>query len=192
MKSKNDAHYTLDDLYHRYGVPSKLISDNAKELTQGQFAKKAREAQCPIDLTDPYSPFQNRAESEIRELKRLSGRWMVKMRSPKVLWDHCLELSSRVRSATQHNLYQLKGEVPETLMTGETTDISHLCEYSWYEWVMYNDDVGFPEDKQKLGRYLGPTDPGIGSTMSYKILRPSGKLVRRTTVRKLTRSRVGR
>lgn len=186
MKSKNDAHYTLDDLYHRYGVPSKLISDNAKELTQGQFAKKAREAQCPIDLTDPYSPFQNRAESEIRELKRLSGRWMVKMRSPKVLWDHCLELSSRVRSATQHNLYQLKGEVPETLMTGETTDISHLCEYSWYEWVMYNDDVGFPEDKQKLGRYLGPTDPGIGSTMSYKILRPSGKLVRRTTVRKLT------
>jgi hypothetical protein len=55
----------------------RLISDNAKELTQGQFAKKARQAQCPIDMTDPYSPFQNRAEGEIRELKRLSGRWMV-------------------------------------------------------------------------------------------------------------------
>ena len=111
---------------------------------------------------------------------------MVRSNSPKPLWDHCLELSSRVRSSTQHNLYQLKGEVPETVMTGETTDISHLCEYGWYDWVMYNDDAGYPEDKQRVGRYLGPTDPGIGSTMSYKILRPSGKIVRRTTIRKLT------
>jgi hypothetical protein len=30
---------------------------------------------------------------------------MVKMRSPKVLWDYCLELSSKIRSVTAHNLY---------------------------------------------------------------------------------------
>jgi hypothetical protein len=69
IKSKSEAHHTLDDLYHRYGVPTRLISDKAKELTLGQFAKKARQAQCPINMTDPYSPFQNRAKGEIRELK---------------------------------------------------------------------------------------------------------------------------
>jgi hypothetical protein len=134
-----------------------LISDNAKELTQGEFAKKARQAQCPIDLTDTYSPWQNRAESEIRELKKFSGRWMVKKKSPKVLWDFCLTLASLVRSNIAHNIYQLKGQVPETLMTGETSDISHICEFEWYEWVMYHEEKGYPEDKAKLGRYLGPT-----------------------------------
>jgi hypothetical protein len=153
IKSKSEAHHTLDDLYQQYGVPTRLISDNAKELTLGQFAKKARQAQCPIDMTDTYGPFQNdRAEGEmIRELKCLSGKWMVKMKSPKVLWDYCLVLSSKIHSVTAHNLYQLKGQVPETLMTGSTADtISHLCEFSWYEWVMYNDEAKYPEDTEKL------------------------------------------
>ena len=176
----------MDELFHRYGVPTKLISDNAKELTQGEFARKARDAKCPIDLTDPYSPWQNRAEAEIREIKRLAGRWMVKTQSPKVLWDRCLELCSKVRSSIAHNVYQLKGEVPETVMTGKTHDISHLCEFAWYDWVMYHDSVGFPEDKEVLGRYLGLTDPGIGSTMSYQVLCPSGRVVHRSTIRLLT------
>lgn len=186
MKSKSDAHYTLDELYHRYGVPDRLISDNAKELTQGEFARKARQAKCSLDTTDNYSPWQNRAESEIRELKRLSTRWMIKTRSPKKLWDDCLELSALIRSHTAHNIYQLHGQVPETIMTGETADISYICEYSWYEWVMYNDATTYPEDKEKLGRYLGPTLPGIGSVMSYKILRSNGERVFRSTMRKLT------
>jgi hypothetical protein len=122
-------------------------------------------------MTDPYSPFQNRAKGEICE---------------KVLWDYCLELSSKVYSVAAHNLYQLKGQVPETLMTGHTADISHLCEFSWYEWVMYNDEAGYPEDTEKLGQYLGPTEPGIGSVMSFIILQPSGRVVHRTTVQKLT------
>jgi hypothetical protein len=29
-------------------------------------------------------------------------------------------------------------------------DISHLCEFSWYEWVMYNDKAGYPEDTEKI------------------------------------------
>jgi hypothetical protein len=86
IKSKSQSHHTLDEFFHRYGVPASLISDNAKELTQGEFARNVRQAQCPIDVTDTYSPWQNRAESEIGELKRLSGRWMVKKKSPKVLW----------------------------------------------------------------------------------------------------------
>jgi hypothetical protein len=51
---------------------------------------------------------------------------------------------------------------------------------------MYNDDAGYPEDSEKLGRYLGPTEPGIGSVMSFIILHPRGRVVHRTTVLKLT------
>jgi hypothetical protein len=72
IKASFDAHH---DFFHQDGVPMRLISDIANELTLGEFARTARHAQCPIDLTDTYCPWQNRAESEI-ELEWLSGRWL--------------------------------------------------------------------------------------------------------------------
>jgi Reverse transcriptase (RNA-dependent DNA polymerase) len=186
IKSKGEAWRTLDDMFHQYGVPTKLISDGARELTLGEFAKTAQKAGCPMDITNPYSPWQNSAESEIREVKRLAGRWMVKARSPKRLWDYCTELASQVRSNTAHNLYQLHGQTPETKMTGVTKDISHLCEFGWYEWVMYHHPESFPNDKEQLGKYLGPTRPGVGSVMSYHVLRENGNVIVVDTLRKLT------
>ena len=84
-----------------------MINDNAKELTQGKVASVARQAHCHMDLTDPYSPFQNRAESEIREIKWLAGRWMADNATPNRLWDYCAVLVSLVCSHTQLPLYQL-------------------------------------------------------------------------------------
>ena len=186
-KTKGDAHHTLDDLFHRYGVPTRLISDGAKELTQGEFARKARQAQCPIDLVDKYSQFQDSAEAEIREVKRLANRWQTSTNSPRRLWDYCVVLASLVRSHTALPMYQLHGQLPESVMTGQTADISHICEFGWYWWVYYNDPPGtFPEGKWHLGRYLGPTDPGKGSVMSYWILPISANPITRTTVRRLT------
>ena len=42
-----------------------------------------------------------------------------------------------------------------------------------------------PSDKVQLGRYLGPTEPGIGSTMSFYILQSNGEVVRRVSVCRL-------
>ena len=84
---------------------------------------------------------------------------------------------SKICLSIAHNVYQLKGEVPETVVTGATYNISHLCKFAWYDWVMYNNDVDFLEDKETFGWYLGRTDPGIGSTMSYQIFQPSQRVV---------------
>jgi hypothetical protein len=44
------------------------------------------------------------------------------------------------------------GKVPETIMTGITTDISCICEFGWYDWVMFRDNVPiFPDVKLTLG-----------------------------------------
>ncbi len=49
------------------------------------------------------------------------------------------------------------GQVPETNMTGNTADISHIAEFGWYDWVMFRDNVpSFPDDKLILGCYLRP------------------------------------
>ena len=46
---------------------------------------------------------------------------------------------SIIRSHTALDLYQLKGEVPETVMTGSTSDISNIMEFHWYEWITFHD-----------------------------------------------------
>jgi hypothetical protein len=104
---------------------------------------------------------------------------MMKTGSPKVLWDHCIELEALIRSNTSNDIYMTSGEVPETIMTGSTADISHVCEFAWYDWVMLRNN-----DKLILGRYLGPA-AGIGSALTAKILKSNWQIVYRSTLRHL-------
>jgi hypothetical protein len=69
------------------------------------------------------------------------------------------------------------GEVPETIMTGSTADISHICEFGWCDWVMFQDNVPtFPDVKFILGRYLGAAT-NVGSALTAKILKSNGQTV---------------
>jgi hypothetical protein len=78
------------------------------------------------------------------------------------------------------------GQVPETIMTGSTADISHIAKFGWYDWVMYRDNIpSYPDEKLILGRYLGPATD-IWSALTAKILQPNGQFVCRSTLRHLT------
>ena len=189
MVSKGLAHEALSLLFVREGVPPTMMMDNAKEQVQGDFRRKCREADCHMKATEPHSPWMNAAETQIRELKRGVSRKMIRTQSPKCLWDHCLELEAYIRSCTAHDLFKLRGEVPETLMKGSTADISQFCTYDWFEWVMYLDDEGFPDDKLSLGRYLGPSID-VGCAMTAKILKSNGEHVCRSTLRALTQEEI--
>jgi hypothetical protein len=151
-----------------------MIFDGSKEQTLRNFKRKLREADCHGRQTEPYSPWQNAAEGCIRELKRGVSRKMMKTGSPKVLWDHCIELEALIRSNTSNDIYMTSGEVLETIMTGSTADISHICEFAWYDWVMFRDNIlTFPDDKLILGCYLGPAID-IGSALTASFMRQMG------------------
>ncbi len=78
------------------------------------------------------------------------------------------------------------GEVPETIMTDSTANISHICEFGWYDWVMFRDNLPtFPYNKLILGRYLGPAT-NVGSALTAKIIKLNGQNVCRSTLRHLT------
>jgi hypothetical protein len=109
---------------------------------------------------------------------------MIKTGSPKKLWDHCIELMAMIRSCSTNSIYMTAGRVPETIMSGETADISQICQFGWFDWVMYHDPAKFPEDKATLGRYLGPAID-VGSMLTAKILMPNGQYVCRLTLRHL-------
>ena len=111
---------------------------------------------------------------------------MIRTGSPKTLWDHCIELEALVRSSTCNDIYMTDGEVPETIMTETTADISHISEFGWYDWVMFRDNTPtYPDPKLILGRYLGPATD-VGSALTAKILKANGQFVCRSTLRHLT------
>jgi hypothetical protein len=105
---------------------------------------------------------------------------MSKSQASVQLWDICLELQCLIRSSIAHNIYALNDDVPNTAVSGDTTDISHLCKFAWYDWVWYLDPVDFPEDKRKLGRWLGPAHD-IGDAMCARILARNSQIISRTT-----------
>jgi hypothetical protein len=181
LKAKSEAHEAVSTLFARDGVPNVMVMNGAKEQTLGDFCRKCHEASCHIRQTEPHSPWMNMAENGVRELKKASARQMLKRHLPKCLWDDCLELQAFIKSRTAGTNFGLNGETPETMLSGETADISEFAEFGWYDWIKFRD----PEDKLVLGRYLGPSTD-IGPAMTAKILKANGQYVHRTTLRGLT------
>ena len=71
-------------------------------------------------------------------------------------------------------------------MKGQASDISHICEFSWYQWVMFRDvPVQYMVDNLVFGRYLGPARD-VEPAMTAKILKLYGEVVLRYTLRALT------
>ena len=102
---------------------------------------------------------------------------MLKARSPKRLWYDCVELESYICSHKAHNICYFNGETPETIMSGDTLDISQFLKLEWYEWIMLRDlTVSFPEDKIFLGRYLG-LSIDIGPATTVKIMNSNGEVL---------------
>ncbi len=57
-----------------------------------------------------------------------------------------------MRSCTSSNIYMTASQVPETIMTGDTPDISNIAEFAWFDWVMFRDNVSaYPDYKMTLG-----------------------------------------
>ena len=111
---------------------------------------------------------------------------MTKMKSPRVLWDNCLELEAYTQYNTALDTFDLDEMTTDTKMLGETSTITIFCEFRWYQWVYFRDtSVTFPGDKLVLGMYCGPSID-VGPVLTDKIMRNNGKQVHRSTYRELT------
>jgi hypothetical protein len=180
MKTKSEAHLTLDMLHQDVGIFHTIIPDNAPELAAGEFRKKAIRAGSRIKPIEAYTHNQNMAESAIRELRRMYRKAMTSTNAPHILWDYCLTLMATIRSHTALDIKELDGDSPVARLTGDTPDISHLCEFRWYDLVWYVDPVDKLQNK-KLGRYLGPSHD-VGQAMCSKLLTSKGREISRTSV----------
>jgi hypothetical protein len=186
MTNKSETHETLHTFIHEVGVPEHIHSDDAKEVMEGKLKKICRDYGIKTTYTEPHSPWQNRAEAAIRELKRHVHRKMKARNVPLRLEDFCCKWSCSVKKAcTASNLYPIQNRTPFEVIMGYTPDISSLAAFDFYEPVWYYDPDDFPKPKQHLGRWLGEATH-IGQAMCYYILPSSGIPIARSTVQAVT------
>ena len=88
IERKNKSIYALDDFVKKVGIPETLLCNNDTTM-EGWREWKKRIRKYSIDpmYTEPHLPFQNKAELDIRQLKRMVRRLQDKTRSPRGLWN---------------------------------------------------------------------------------------------------------
>ena len=73
-------------------------------MVQGKFYQKLKYATCYLKQLEPYHPWSNAAERDIKKLKKDAGHKLLRSRAPKHLWDNCLEVEACIRSNTAHEV----------------------------------------------------------------------------------------
>jgi hypothetical protein len=186
MKRKSEAASTLIQLIQDIGIPSHIHTDGARELQYGKWRDVCQEYGIKQTITEPYSPWHNRAEVNIREAKKAIYRLMQCTLTPKPLWDYCANYMSEITCFPANDLTALHGRTPYELVTGNTLDISEYVEFQWYEPVYYYEDMPFPDPKLHLACWLGVAHR-VGQTLCYWLLIANGNVIACTTIQRLPR-----
>jgi hypothetical protein len=82
MKLKSEAGNALVQFIQEVGIPSQIHTDDAKELVKGKWRDVCQSYDIKQTQTEPYKPFQNRAEVGIRELKKTTRCIMHTTKTP--------------------------------------------------------------------------------------------------------------
>lgn len=186
MKSKADAPAALKMFAKEVGAPKAIIADSSGEQMGPKVKNFLQQIGSSLRLLERGTQWANRAELYIGLLKESVRKDLKESCAPLVFWDYCAERRTRIHNLVAHDLFQLESRNPTYHTTGDEGDISNLCQYSFYEWCYYRDShASFPFPREVLGRCLGPAK-GSGNEMAQWILRSSGKVVPRRTIRPLT------
>lgn len=186
MKTVMEIPQSMKLFAKEVGVPNTFVCD--PHLNQQD--KKIREFCMKIGSTlrvlEEGTQHANRAELYIGLIKEGIRKDMREEDSPLRFWCFCAERRAAIFTLTAKNLFQLEGQNPHLATLGEMGDISHLCNFKWYEWVYFRQHkAAFPYNKEELGRCLGPTK-NEGNEMCQWVVQSNGQIVPRRTLRRLT------
>ena len=77
--------------------------------------------------------------------------------------------------------HEQDGECGTTIILGETADISHLAEFSFYDWIWFVSPKESKYDRMMLGRWLGPSFD-VGDALTFAIFTGTAEIVHRSSV----------
>ena len=183
LKSKAKAPSTIAEMI-RYvrGIPEVVVSDGAKEVTGKMWTDEINNYRMRHHITEPHSQWQNKAEAEIREVKRMIKHHMYKSQCPKRFWCYCGQWVAAIRRFLAHNMPNLEGTNPYERIHARTADISEYVQFDWYQFVWFLEpNEGGVQPRKSIGRWLGVAS-GTGSHLCYNILNSRGNVISRSSV----------
>jgi hypothetical protein len=160
----------------------KLVVDGDPTMAYKDWKKTIHEFRIDQRTTEPYSPWQNRAELDVRETKRAIRRFKKKSNSPRRLLCFLGEHVATLRGLTAYDAPKLQGRCATEHAFGFTPDISPWIQHAWYDDVWYRDADG----ENRIGKWLGLAS-GIGGGDCFWILPMSARPIARSTVWSISR-----
>ena len=155
MNRKSQAGDELSWFVQSFGIPARLLVDNAKEQNLGKWNFFVKEYLTNQAQIEPYSPWQNRAEQEIEELKKHVDRICLRQNVPVKIWDFIMKYCSDLRTLIAHDISSMDGRTVQENATGNTSDISEYIDYTMYEPVFYKKTrklIGCKKKNRKMVR----------------------------------------
>jgi hypothetical protein len=137
LESKADAHLSLTSYIHSKGIMENLVVDGDPTMAYKEWKKTVREFRINQTTTEPYSPWQNRVEIDVREVKRAMRRFKKKSGSPRRFWCFLGELVATLKGLTAYDAPALQGRCATEHAFGITPDISPYIQHGWYDDVWY-------------------------------------------------------
>jgi len=135
MISKSEAGTTLDRINRDIGVANEIFMGNAPRKTgyNTEIQRVARLTRMEVQTTDPYSPWQNKAEMCINIIKGKANRRRFQRSIQKRVWDFGMVWEGGIYSRTAGKY----GRPALELLTGDMIDIYEWLEFEFYDLVWF-------------------------------------------------------
>ena len=155
-----------------------MHSDGHRNFSEGPFKKLLKRFGIPQTFTEPHSPWQNRAEFAIGEVKKYARRLMQSTNTPIRLWCFAYEFAADLLSLCATGRFDLQGRTPYECTMNYTPDISEYASFSWFQWCWFYNEGS---KTKELCRWLGPAHH-VGQSFCFYVLRDSAEILTRSSV----------
>ena len=169
---------SLRNFIEMVGLPYSIHSDNHQNFKEGFFKRMVQKFGIYQTFTEPHSPWQNRAEPAIGEVKAYARRLMQLSDTLIRLWCFCYEYSADVLSVLATGRYELQGRTSYEAVMHYTPDISEYVSFTWFQWCWYFDES---TKSKRLCRWLGPAHQ-IGQAFCSYVLLNNAEYIARSSV----------
>ena len=118
LRSKSQVKQAIRLFCKEVGVPSAFIGDQSGEQTSHEVQQYIKNVGSTLRLLGEGTPWTNRVELMIGQLKAAVRKYLMESNCPLCLWDYYIERRVRINNLTAKNLFALKGESPYTTVYG--------------------------------------------------------------------------
>ena len=183
MKKDSEYVQTLQDNIRKRGAMDKIVSDRAKVEISIKAQTLLRALAIDDWQSEPHHQHQNFAERRYASIKTKSNTVLNRSGAPASCWFLCL---SYVCFILNHMATEsIEWKTPMQMLTGETSDISIILQFQFWEKVYYTRvDSSFPsESTEEAGHFVGFSE-SVGDAMTFMVLTSdTNKIVYRSNVR---------